>query len=435
MVKTNCLMVLSAGGLLFLSSCRSLEQSPDKSQPALLPAKAQPETLPGEQAPDKTASQKEVEALERRLQELELALRKVEEEGAQGGSVESTLETSSAPSGRQADAKALLELLAKRDGAGLSRKLKPLLLSGKEGFAIIYEFLHETDVDREKILTLTHHPLLIHGLLRLVALHPEEVARLSEYLMDATADWPESFIRREIFNFLPVFLNHHKGRFPKLQERLEREIVYQIDHGGEYLYKVFLAMRDLDFHPPATLFLPLLNNPKRREEQAMILDYVSGQGEEGLEVTLHFVRESSDPRHPSIGYALKKIATIDEARKTRALAEFLEHSNTDIRRAATMVFFEFPRELDAMPRALDLLNSENATFNQKRVFVSILRQKNLEILQTLSNEQEEITSTQVRELVRQASASQPPKSPGSPSPAGHQGLPRDRNKDPRMNEK
>ncbi|MCZ6795717.1 MAG: hypothetical protein O7J95_19090, partial [Planctomycetota bacterium] len=232
---------------------------------------AQPLRNPEQRAGDGSSSDDvaaEVRALESRVEELEKSLRAIEA-------------TAPAGTARLPDVATLFEILGRLDGPAMFRTLETLLLSGEDGFSVIHQFLHEADLDRPRILTLTHDPQLVFGLLRLVGLHVAEVAELSAYLMDATARRPQSFIRREIFNFLPVFLNHHRGRFPELRRRLEEDIVQQLEMGGDYLYKVSLAIRDLEFQPPVEPLEGILRDPARAENHGTICDYLARGGPDG----------------------------------------------------------------------------------------------------------------------------------------------------------
>jgi hypothetical protein len=299
----------------------------------------------------------------------------------------------------------------------MEREVEALLLAGAPGFAVLHDFFHQADIDHEKILILTHDPQLLYALLHLVALHPDDVAALSNYLMEATADRPQSFIRREVFNFVPVFLNHHKGKYPELRERLKNEIDLQIEKGAYYLDKVFLAMRDLGHSSPVPPLAALLDDPQKKEMHPTIIDHLANRGPDGMAALVAFAQEGKNPQLPSLGLALKAIAAKSEGGKTAEFRRFLEHPAPAVRLTALRVYFEFPRDLDDLPLARQFLDSETG-LGSKRSFIAALRRRNGHLLDALASEPDRIALAEVRVLVeREAAAAQAQKQRGASPPS------------------
>lgn len=292
----------------------------------------------------------------------------------------------------------LMASLDARDAQALSREVEQLVLAGEEGFGRLHQYFHQADLDHQKLLALVHEPLLICSLLRVVALHPDEVAELSRYLMKATQDRPESYIRREIYSFVPVFLNHHRGRYPELRAELEQDILHQLDTGGQYFEKIAIAMRNLGFEVPLERLLKLLEDPSKASLHAQLLSLVVARGDDAVPVLLRLVRETRHPELRSVADALRGIARIDYDRKSKLLDEFLSDSRPQVHRAAVVAYFSFPRDETALPLAFEHLNSglDDGDF---RAFLILLRQRNGAFLKLLKERSDSVVSEERRKLL------------------------------------
>ncbi|HVR74688.1 MAG TPA: hypothetical protein VMT52_10165 [Planctomycetota bacterium] len=306
-----------------------------------------------------------------------------------------------------ADVESLMDALERRDGRGMSRMLEGLLLAGENGFAVLHDFFHQADVEHEKILTLTHHHQLVFAMLRIVALHPSEVASLSRYLMKVTRDRPGSFIRREIYNFLPVFLKYHQGKFPEVRKDLEEDILFQLEQGGEYLNKVGIAIRDLQFQPPIDTILGFLADPAKRDMHSTLIKHLVSRGDEGVDALVRHVREAKDRRQASVAEALREVAGSGAPGKAGVLEELLRHEDPDLRRAAILAHFSFPRGEESVRLAIDHLNA-GGDLGKSRAFLALLRQRNRAFLALLKEHAQEVHAEDVRALLVQGRAIPPP---------------------------
>ena len=362
-------VVVLVAGLLFAGGAASCRK---KAPPVAAPA-VQPGPPPATQ--DEAA---ELEALRKREQELEALLAGLK-----------------AASGKSTIRQRLMGQLDSLDGRGMYSTVEEQLLRGEDGFRELLGFFRACDEEREKILTLTHDPHMVFPLLRLVARHPDPVAGFCQYMIRNTRDNPGSFIRREIYNFLPVFLNYHRGRYPELRQLLKEDIVYQLTRGGKYLYKMSLAMRDLQFKPPIGAMLPILYNLKEPAPHGLVMSHLAGRGEEGLEALVKFVEESGNSSHPSVSQVMVYIFKIAESGRKDLARQFLEHKDPAIRLTATFHYFRYPREPADFQRALDLLNSD-VTVAQRILLLGYLKRKSPAIYTKLLEDPSRVTAPKAR---------------------------------------
>ena len=322
---------------------------------------------------------------------------------------------------------ALIDALVRRDGKALHSLCEPLLVRGPEGYAVLHAFFHRADIEHAKILTLTHDPQLLYALLRLTAVHPEKVADLSRYLMRVTRDRPESFIRREIYNFVPVFLKHHEGCFPELWKELEDDIAFQIENGAEYFNKVVFAMRELRFEPPDATYLKFLENPRGQSAHPTMIAYLAARGPDGLRILARHVQESTDAASPTVRQALRSIGEKESRDPPEILAPFLVDPRPEVRRAAREGYFSRPRETQAAPRALEYLDAEDDP-RARAILLGLIRRHSPEMIAALKERAEEARDPKLKEalLAERAPAARrksgrggaPETSGGAPAPGG-----------------
>ncbi len=317
-------------------------------------------------------------------------------------------------SGALPDVKALMGHLEELDGPAMHHGMDQLILAGEPGFAILHRFLDDADIDHPKILKLTHDPQMIFAMLRVGAQRPDETAKLFQYLIRVTKPKPESFIRREIYNFLPVFLNHHVGKYAEARRDLEEDILYQLEKGGEYNYKVFIAMKDIGFFPPCEKFLPMLKNPGFTLLHSPLVQYLGGRKAEGMKVLLQHAMEAPSAEHPSVRDALLQIASMETDGGPRALLPLLESPNLSLRSVATRAYFNSTRGPEALELVIRYLSSSDE-LKQKRVLVSLLSRKNEKLLALLQADPARVSDPAVRELLAKKG---PPPKEKSPPPAG-----------------
>ena len=369
-------------------------------------AASAPPSVPG------AAEAPEIERLRREL--CDARLRRVE-------SIRSAIEaTPSAPAPSPLPGvPALMDALVRKDGKTLYSLCEPLLLRGPDGFAVLHDFFHAADVDHPKILTLTHDPQLLYGLLRLTAFRPREVAELSRYLMRVTRDRPKSFIRREIYNFVPVFLKHHDGCFPELWKELEQDLVFQIESGADFTNKVLYALRELRFEPPERAWLALLETPGARAAHPPAIAHLAARGADGLRVLARHVKESKDGASPTVRQALRTIGEKETTEEPEILAPFLADSRPEVRRAAREGYLSRPRGAEGAPRALEYLEGEDEP-RARTVLLSLIRRNSPEMIAALKERAGDVRDPRLKEILlaeRMPALRKRPDSLGASAPA------------------
>ncbi len=289
------------------------------------------------------------------------------------------------------------------NGPGMYTAMEKRLLGEEKGHQELLQFFIACDQEHEKILTLTHDSRLVFAMLRLVALYPGETAALCAYMIRNTREQTGSFVRREIYNFLPVFLNYHRGKYPELRQLLKEDIVFQLQKGGDYLYKLMLAMRDLQFKPPVDSMRPILYSEEKRSLHGAVLSHLAGRGDEGLQAILKFVEEGGDGLQQSVSQALKHIVDLDAAGRKGLALRFVEHQEPAIRKAATFYYFGHPREPADFERALGYLNSE-VTVAQQTLIIGKLKRNSPAIYQQLIQESGKVRAEKAKAILEKAAA-------------------------------
>ena len=306
------------------------------------------------------------------------------------------------PETPSAGARHLLALIDTHDGRAMYAELARRLEAGRSGFAEIHEFLHLADLDRPKILDLTHDPVLLYALLRLASTHKQAVADCTRYLLDATRDRHESFIRREVFNFAPVFVNFYPGKFPALRQRVKRGIDRQIELRGDYMYKVLLAIRDLDYAPPPQAFIPYLEDRGQSHGHTLVVNYLVTRGDQGLRALQEFATRKG-VAYPTVPHALRAVSLAAREDARKYLQPFLESEDLATQATAVQAYFEYRRDADDVELALDFLNSAIAR-TRKQALVRSIRRRSVEALDAIHAFRERIEDPIARADVEKAQA-------------------------------
>ena len=379
---TRALIFVGAALVLFpAASCRRKAPPAGPGATGGDGSAAQEAPLPG-----KIPASAELEALRAREKELTALLADLEAKG---------------PPAAKTVRETLMGHLGSFDGRGMYETMRELLLKGEEGYRELLGFFIACDEKHDKILILTHDSRLVYAMLRLVALYPGKTAELCDYLIRNTRDIPGSFVRREIYNFLPVFLNYHRGKHPELRQLLKEDIVFQLKKGGQYLYKVTLAMRDLQFKPPIESMLPILYNLEDPTSHGIVIAHLAGRGDAGLQALIRFVEDTGDGAHRSVGQVLRHIVDLDALGRKGLALPFLEHANPGIRQTATFYYFRHPREPADLERALGYLDS-GLTVAQQSLVLGSLKRKSPAIYRALLEDPARVTDEKVRARLEKA---------------------------------
>ncbi len=375
--------IFTVAALLALTAGSCRRKAPPNDSPSQ--EERSPQPSPGPEEPQEAA---ELEELRARAAALETQL--------------ASLADKNTPPAGGAQA-ALMGYLDSLNGPGMYTAMEKRLLGGEKGHRELLQFFIACDQGDEKILTLTHDSRLVFAMLRLVALYPGETATLCAYMIRNTREQTGSFVRREVYNFLPVFLNYHRGKYPELRQLLKEDIVFQLQKGGDYLYKLMLAMRDLQFKPPVEAMLPILYSEEKRSLHGAVLSHLAGRGDEGLQAMIKFVEEGGDGLQQGVSQALKHIVDLDAAGRKGLALRFVGHKNPTIRKAATFYYFGHPREPADFERALGYLNSE-VTVAQQTLILGKLKRNSPAIYQQLIKESGKVRAEKAKAILEKAAA-------------------------------
>jgi hypothetical protein len=290
------------------------------------------------------------------------------------------------------------------DSHGLEAAMLELLFAGEPGWEVIHRFLQHCDVEREKILALTHERAFVYPLLRVIAREPDVVAKFTIYLLKATRETTASFVRRELYNFVPVFLNFHKGRYVELKEAIQDDIVYQLEQGGDWIYKISLALPNLRFDPPVESYLPCLLDAERARDHEIAIRMMLRHGERGLQTLMKFFdSKTKSPR--TISVAVGHVMKLEKDKKgSPHVAQLLADEDPVVKRSAYINYFVYPRGNEDVPLVLKFLNS-NVDVKFRQIFLGNLRSKNPDVMIAVAPRSAEITDEGLRKLVGKYAAS------------------------------
>lgn len=286
----------------------------------------------------------------------------------------------------------------RRDSHALESATMQLLLAGEPGWKVLHGFFHQCDIEREKIIALTHDRTFVYPYLRIAARHPDLTAKFSIYLLGATRETTASFIRRELYNFVPVFLSYHEGRYPELKNAIQDDIIYQLEHGGDWIYKISLAIPNLGFDPPAEAYLPCLLDPARARDHDLAIRLMLRHGEKGLRTLMNFF-DAEDKSSQTISMAVGRVMKLEKDRKgSPYVARLLADDNPVVRRSAHINYFLYPRRNEEVPLVVKFLNSD-VDIRFRHIFLGTLRSKNPGVMIAMEPRSSEVADEALRSLV------------------------------------
>ncbi len=292
----------------------------------------------------------------------------------------------------------LMDHFVGRDTHALEDATLELLLAGETGWKVLHGFFQQCDIEREKIIALTHDKAFVYPFLRIVAREPDVVAKFCVYLLKATRETTASFVRRELYNFVPVFLNFHKGRYVELKEAIQDDIVYQLAQGGDWIYKISLALPNLRFDPSVEAYLPCLLDPERARDHDTAIRLMLRHGDKGLQALMKFFdSKAKSPR--TISVAVGHVMKLEKDKKgSPHVAQLLADEDPVVKRSAYINYFVYPRGEEDVPLVLSFLNSD-VEVKFRQIFLGNLRSKNPDVMIAVAPRSSEITDEDLRNLV------------------------------------
>jgi hypothetical protein len=397
----------------------------------LVAAAAGPAQAPAPSSPPSTSPERETELLRARIAELEKAVSaaKAAQSPALPPPPSNPAPASSGPSASPAPAavstaaardaglaaragagdpavtKALLDLVARRDGPGLAKEVGRLLSSGEPARATLYDFLVELDRDSRQALLLTYDYRLSFSLSQAVALHEDEIARFAHYFLAASQGYseshgtPRSTLRRTLFDYLPVLLRYHKGRYPDLERDMEGEILRRLTERKGDLQMYFSAMESLGYKPPIEVLDPLLERASSHAETLPVALHLEARndGPAARILSRNITRNPPGMEWKAL-IMLGSLARMSTPEASKALAQFAQSFDEHIRPAAMQAYFRVPRDVGSLVLLRDFLEGDGR-IEDKRSVIHVLRRGNPHLLEALKKESGGFRSEEVRKLL------------------------------------
>ena len=293
----------------------------------------------------------------------------------------------------------LVKLIEARDGAGLKRELEKFLTRGEEGFLVLYDFLRYLDRNRRtgKLFVIDYRNAF--GLMHLAMLHDVELARFSHYYLIATRDEPRSYMREQLYAFVPVFLKFYAGRFPDLESAFRADIRRRLTGRKRNLTLLFGAMKTLGFYPEIDLIRPLLEEASDYQHVTLLLRHLAERDDEqAAEAIVRFIQRKNDFSAHQVRLGMRTLAGMKAERAQRAVTRYMSGRIRQAVGPAMSAYFSFPRDPESSTWVFKYLNSD-AELKTKRRFLILLRRSNAAVFDVILEHRDRIVSDQVRKAV------------------------------------
>lgn len=293
------------------------------------------------------------------------------------------------------DLDALARLVESRDGAGLAGQLAQILESGKEGYALLAEFVRYATRDRRRVL---YDARLGFSLLTLAVRYDAEIASLAEHLLAELSTSQDLEIRRSLVEFLPWFLAHNDDRFPELQQQFQQLLLESLKMPEPVnIQQILDGMEAVRLEPPGELLVEILADRDRVNQHSLLIEYLVQRNDVfGAEILTRFVDLAERFDNWTVRQALESISRMDVPEVH--FDAYLSSPVRELRETAVLAYFSSPRDLHSLSWVIEFLNSDSS-FDQKRKLLAQLRWSSGEIIRILKDETQLIFDDAVRDLV------------------------------------
>lgn len=293
----------------------------------------------------------------------------------------------------------LLDFVVKTDGAGLVREMEKLMGGGDKGHAVLQDFLHALDKNIEPGRKLTGKYDIAFALTHLAMIEEEGMARLAHAYFAATRKTTRTLLRGHLYNFLPVFLEFHRGRFPDLERDLSAEIFRLVRSGDKRVRMLLDAAVALDFFPAIEVIEERLDAATDFQEySALILHLGARDDKDAVRVLRKFIIKNMRLRGGAVSQALVSLARMTDPGAEKVFQELTWTKDAFVYSKAIRAYFAVHRHDGFTPEARRYLNSK-VGFGDKKSFISQLRQSNPAILAELRATADQLSSQEVREYL------------------------------------
>ena len=293
----------------------------------------------------------------------------------------------------------LLSFVARIDGAGLVREMERLMAKGDPGHAALQGFLHALDKDAQLGSRLIGKYVIAFALMHLAMLQEEGLARMAHAYFAATRTANRTRIRSHLYNFLPVFLEFHRGRFPDLERDMKAEIFQLVRAGDKRVRTLLTAATWLDYYPPIEVLEERLEAARDFQAHSALIGHLESRDDkDAVRVLRRFVIKNMHLRGGAVSQALVSLARMSEPAAEAVFKELTWTKDAVAYSKAVRAQFSVPRNDGYTPEARRYLNSQ-VKFGDKKSFIIQLRTSNPAILAELRKTIDQISSEEVRQYL------------------------------------
>ena len=293
----------------------------------------------------------------------------------------------------------LLSFVARIDGVGLVREMEKMMAKGDQGHAALQGFLHALDKDARLGSRLTGKYDIAFALMHLAMLQEEGLARMAHAYFASTRTTNRTLVRSHLYNFFPVFLEFHRGRFPDLERDMKAEIFQLVRSGDKRVRTLLTAATWLDYYPAIEVLEERLEAARDfQSHSALILHLESRDDKDAVRVLRRFVIKNMHIRGGAVSQALVALARMSEPAAEAVFKELTWTKDAVAYSKAVRAQFSVPRNDGYTPEARRYLNSR-VKFGDKKSFIIRLRTSNPAILAELRKTIDQISSEEVRQYL------------------------------------
>lgn len=293
----------------------------------------------------------------------------------------------------------LLSFVARIDGVGLVREMEKMMAKGDQGHAALQGFLHALDKDARLGSRLTGKYDIAFALMHLAMLQEEGLARMAHAYFASTRTTNRTLVRSHLYNFFPVFLEFHRGRFPDLERDMKAEIFQLVRSGDKRVRTLLTAATWLDYYPAIEVLEERLEAARDfQSHSALILHLESRDDKDAVRVLRRFAIKNMHIRGGAVSQALVALARMSEPAAEAVFKELTWTKDAVAYSKAVRAQFSVPRNDGYTPEARRYLNSR-VKFGDKKSFIIRLRTSNPAILAELRKTIDQISSEEVRQYL------------------------------------
>jgi hypothetical protein len=296
----------------------------------------------------------------------------------------------------------LQTIIEQLDAPALFEWLLGELGNGVEGYTRLRNTAHFLEENERLAFTASTHYMLMFATIQAALLDERATAEfLHFYLLSSRASY-QRWLRQRVFEAIPRFLRFFRGQFLDLELALRKDIHWQLGQPNIDPRRLFDACRTIEYAPQLLHVENLLTRASTLQHWLAIFSYLeSRDGREALGIVVRFIdgREKSGDVGFEVDSALQSIARMKVDVAPRAIEHFMSSKDARIRRAALRAWFVEKRGDESVERLLAHLRTEDDV-RAAKILVEYVATTNPLVLAKLLDRVEEISSSEVRDLVQ-----------------------------------